>query len=238
MAKAGLSRHYGVNFLLNSLPENEYQDLVRLLERVQVETGQAIYQQGAAMDYLYFPTTAILSWMGATRHGERSEVGVVGWEGMLGIPHLLGYEASPFDAEVAIAGEVLRVESNRIRPNFERLTSLQRLLFRYTYAALTQIAQSSVCGLYHTVEQRLSRWLLAAHDRSRGNELVLTQETLAGLIGARRPTVSLASGVLQSAGLIKVNRGRITLLDRAGMEAKACECYWVVRRELGQFLEA
>lgn len=238
VAKVVCSQHNGGNFLLSSLPDSEYRDLAPLLDQVHVGPGQAIYRQGEPIDYLYFPTTAILSWVGTTRQGERSGVCVVGWEGMLGIPYLLGYEASPFHAQVAIGGEALRAEPARVGQRFEHLVSLQRLLFRYTCMALTQVAQSGLCGLYHTVEQRMCRWLLAAHDRSRGDELLLTQEMLAGMIGARRPTVSLAAGALQKSGLIRVNRGRITLLNRAGIEDATCECYWAIRREFDLFLGA
>jgi CRP-like cAMP-binding protein len=238
LAKAPFQRPDTANFLLNALPESEYQELVPLLEPIHLEAGQAIYRQGGPLDQVYFPTTAILSWVGVTRMGERAEVGVVGWEGMLGIPALLGYAMSPYDAAVAMPGEVLRAESSLVMEKFARLQSLQRLLFRYTCAALTQLAQTSVCGLYHTVEQRLCRWLLTAHDRARSDELLLTQEILAAMIGARRPTVSIASGTLQEAGLIRVNRGRVTILNRAGLESATCECYSVMRRAFDLFLGA
>jgi CRP-like cAMP-binding protein len=144
---------------------------------------------------------------------------------------------SAMDAEVAIAGEVLRAQATRVKERFERLTALQRHLLRYTTACLTQVAQSSLCGLYHSVEQRLCRWLLTAQDRTRSDELLFTQDTLAGMIGARRPTVSIASGALQKRGLIRVNRGRVTVLDRAGIESAVCDCYWIIRQALGSFLE-
>jgi len=238
MAKAAFIPRNAANYLLDSLPETERRDLSRLLEKVEVEPGQRIYRQGRPIDYVYFPTSAILSWTGMTRQGERAEVGMVGWEGMLGMSHLAGFDASPFDAEVAIAGEALRAQASRVREKFERLVSLQNLLLRYTCSSLTQLAQSSLCGLYHTVDQRLCRWLLTAHDRVRSDELAFTQDTLAGMIGARRPTVSIAAGALQKAGLIRVNRGRVTLVDRTGIEVIVCDCYWVIRRALGIFLEA
>jgi CRP-like cAMP-binding protein len=236
MAKAAASQHTGANFLLRSLPEREYREIAPLLDPVRVEPEQIIYRQGEPIEYVYFPTTAMLSWIGTTQAGERVEVGVVGWEGMLGIPELLGYEVSPYGVEVELPGEVLRVKASRFKQEFERLNSIHSLLFRYTYTALTQLAQSSVCGRYHTVEERLCRWLLMAHDRTNGDELLLTQEILAGMIGARRPTVSIVSGTLQKAGLIRVSRGRITILDRAGMEDATCECYWVIRRAFDVFL--
>ena len=236
MGKVVRGPHNGGNFLLSSLPDGEYRDLAPLLEQVHVGAGQAIYRQGGPMDHVYFPTTAALSWVGSTRRGERTEVGLVGWEGMLGIPALLGYAGAPFAAEAAMDGEVMRAGSSPVKEQLDRLKSLQRLLFRHAYAVLTQLAQSSVCGRYHTVEQRLCRWLLSAHDRAPGNELSLTQAILAVMIGARRPTVSIFLGKLQKSGLIRVNRGRITLLNRGGLEDATCECYWVMRHEFDLFL--
>jgi CRP-like cAMP-binding protein len=236
MAKAATSRHAGANFLLRSLPDSEYAHIAPMLDPVRVEPEEVIYRQGEPIDYVYFPTTAMLSWIGSTRAGERVEVGVVGWEGMLGIPELLGFEVSPYGVEVELPGQVLRMKASRFKKQYERMNSIHSLLFRYTYTALTQLAQSSVCGRYHTVEQRLCRWLLMAHDRTEGDELYLTQEVIAGMIGARRPTVSIVAGTLQKAGLIRVSRGRVTILDRDGMERTACECYWAIRRAFDLFL--
>ena len=238
MAKAAPCRHPGANFLLRSFPDREYAQIAPQLDQVHVEPEQVIYRQGEPIDYVYFPTTAMLSWVGSTRAGERVEVGVVGWEGMLGIPELLGFELSPYGVEVELPGDVLRIKASRFKKEYERMNSIHSLLFRYTYTALTQLAQSSICGRYHTVEQRLCRWLLMAHDRAEGNELHLTQEIIAGMIGARRPTVSIVAGTLQKAGLIRVNRGRITILDRDRMEEATCECYWAIRRAFDMFLGA
>jgi CRP-like cAMP-binding protein len=236
MAKAPPSRHTGSNFLLRSLSHREYDHIAPLLDQVRVETEDVIYRQGEPIEYVYFPTTAMLSWVGSTQAGERVEVGVVGWEGMLGIPELLGFEISPYGAEVELPGEVLRIDASRFKKEFDRLNSIHGLLFRYTYTALTQLAQSSICGRYHSVEQRLCRWLLMAHDRTEGDELYLTQEIIAGMIGARRPTVSIVAGGMQKAGLIRVTRGRITVLDRDAMEKAACECYSAIRRVFDMFL--
>src|SRR5262245_1052260 len=188
------------NFLLRSLPREDYSALVGSMERLEVESEQMIYRQDEPIEYIYFPTTAMLSWIATTDAGERVEVGVVGWEGMVGVPELLGYETSPYGVEVELPGEVLRIRASHFKKAFERLTSIHSLLFRYTYTALTQLAQSSACGRFHTVEARLCRWLLMAHDRSASDELLLTQEILAGMIGARRPAVSIVVGTLQKAG--------------------------------------
>src|SRR5215831_7324208 len=190
MAKATPMPHVGANFLLRSLPDKDYAQIAPQLDQLHVEPEQVIYRQSEPIDYVYFPTTAMLSWVGSTRAGERVEVGVVGWEGMLGIPELLGFELSPYGVEVELPGDVLRMKASRFKKEYEQLNSIHSLLFRYTYTALTQLAQSSICGRYHTVEQRLCRWLLMAHDRSAGDDLYLTQEIIAGMIGARRPTVS------------------------------------------------
>src|SRR5262245_44605087 len=224
------------NFLLRSLPREDYDDLLVSMERIRVEPEQLIYRQDEPIEYVYFPLTAMLSWIATTQAGERVEVGVVGWEGMVGIPELLGYEISPYGVEVELPGEVLRIRAADFKKHFERLQSIHSLLFRYTYTALVQLAQSSACGRFHPIESRLSRWLLTAHDRTDSDELLLTQEILAGMIGARRPTVSIVGGMLQKAGLIRINRGRVTILDRPGLEESSCECYGVIREAFDRFL--
>ncbi len=236
MAKAALHCEPIDNFLLRSLPAREYTNLLATMDRLRVEPEEVIYRQDEPIEFVYFPVTAMLSWIGTTRSGERVEVGVVGWEGMVGIPELLGYEISPYGVEVELPGEVLRIKATQFKKEFERLNSIHSLLFRYTYTALAQLAQSSVCGRFHPIESRLCRWLLMAHDRCENDELHLTQEILAGMIGSRRPTVSIVSGILQKAGLIRVNRGRITILDRLGLEEATCECYWIIRRAFDRFL--
>jgi len=223
----------GGNHLLNALARQDFDNIEQHLETVCLEPGQVIFRQGAPIDHLYFPTSAILSWIATTRHGERVDVGVVGWEGMVGIPELIGYEASPYAVEVALPGEAIRLKAKRFKAEFERFHSLHTVLFRYTHTALIQLAQASACDRLHRAEERLARWLLMVHDRAPTDELRLTQEILAGMIGVRRETVTMVLGALQKTGLIRTGRGRITLLDRAGMEAAACECYPVIRRDRG-----
>jgi CRP-like cAMP-binding protein len=235
MAKAGLLNPAG-NFLLNKLARADYDHLARTFETVSLEPEQLIYRHDEPIEYVYFPTTAMLSWIATTSEGERVEVGVVGWEGMVGIPEILGYESSPYAVEVELPGEAIRIRVGQFKEEFQRFNSIHSILFRYTYTALMQLAQSNACGRFHTVEERLCRWLLMAHDRSPTDELRLTQEILAGMIGARRPAVTLVVGALQKAGLIQARRGRIILLDRERMEAAACECYPIIRRAFDQFL--
>lgn len=224
------------NFILASLPQEDFESLAPSLQLIRVKPEEVIYRAHEPIKYVYFPTTAMLSWIGITEAGERIEVGVVGWEGMVGIPELLGYETSPYSVEVELPGQMFRINIKEFKQEFNRLNTIHSLLFRYTYTALTQLAQSSVCGRFHTVEERLCRWLLMAHDRCEGDELQLTQEILAGMIGARRPAVSIVTGTLQRAGFIRSQRGRITILDREGLEAASCECYRLIREAFDKFI--
>jgi CRP-like cAMP-binding protein len=224
------------NYILASLPENEFLNLKPHLQTVSLSPETLIYQINEPIEYIYFPTTSMLSWIATTSEGERVEVGVVGWEGIVGVQELLGYQISPFTVEVELPGEALRVRTDKFRVQFNESPLMQRILFHYTYTALTQLAQSSVCNRFHTVEERMSRWLLLAHDRCAGDELSLTQEILAGMIGARRPAVSIVIGNLQKAGLLRSERGRITILDREGVEQTACECYRVIREAFEKFI--
>jgi CRP-like cAMP-binding protein len=224
------------NYILSSLPQIDFDTLAPALQLIRVKPEEVIYHAQETIKYVYFPTTAMLSWIGVTEAGERIEVGVVGWEGMVGIPELLGYETSPYGIEVELPGELYRIGVKEFKTEFKRLNSIHSLLFCYTYTALTQLAQSSVCGRFHTVEARLCRWLLMAHDRCDSDELMLTQEILAGMIGARRPAVSIVTGTLQKAGLIKNQRGKITILDRQGLEEAACECYRIIRQAFDKFI--
>jgi CRP-like cAMP-binding protein len=236
MPKANKLRLPVQNFILAALPQKEFDSLAPALQLIRVKPEEVIYRAQEEIKYVYFPTTAMLSWIGVTEAGERIEVGVVGWEGMVGIPELLGYETSPYGVEVELPGELLRISLKEFKEEFNRLNTIHSLLFRYTFTALTQLAQSSVCGRFHTVEERLCRWLLLAHDRCESDELLLTQEILAGMIGARRPAVSIVTGTLQRAGLIGNRRGRITILDREGLEDASCECYRIIREAFDKFI--
>ncbi|MBC7796706.1 MAG: Crp/Fnr family transcriptional regulator [Pyrinomonadaceae bacterium] len=225
------------NYILASLPETEYRQLLPHLQTLRMTSETLIYQTGERFEYVYFPTTAMFSWIAMTRDGERVEVGVVGWEGIVGVPEILGYRVSPFAVEIELPGEAIRIKVEKFRSLLNELPLLQTIAFRYTYTAMTQLAQSSVCNRFHTVEERMTRWLLMAHDRTEGNELFLTQEILAGMIGARRPAVSIVIGNLQKSGLLRAERGKLTIIDRQGMEKTSCECYRVIREAFEQFIK-
>ncbi len=235
MPKANRAGNLSKNFILDSLPPEDFETLQPFMQSIRLTPEELIYRPGEREEYLYFPTTAMLSWIATTSEGERIEVGVVGWEGFIGFPELMGHEVAPFLVEAELPGDVIRIKAEKFKQLFERVGSLQSLLFRYAYTQLAQLAQSSVCNRFHTVEERMNRWLLMAHDRCDGNELPLTQEILAGMIGARRPAVNIVLGNLQKSGLIRAERGKITIVDREEMESSGCECYHVIRSAFDRF---
>jgi CRP-like cAMP-binding protein len=237
MPKPHRDNYLKKNFILASLPPDELETLQPYIRVAWMTPEDLLYRANETVEYLYFPVTAMLSWIATTNEGERVEVGVVGWEGIVGVPEMLDYKIAPFTAEVELPGDVLRIRADRFKQSFNRVPSIQKLLFRYTYTTLAQLAQSSVCNRFHTVEERMNRWLLMAHDRCESDELMLTQEILAGMIGARRPAVNIVTGNLQKAGFIRAERGKITVLDREGMEQSACECYRVIRQAFDRFIE-
>lgn len=237
MPKARRLNYLNKNFILAQLPAEELDSLQSSMQIARMTPEDLIFRASEKVEYVYFPLTAMLSWIATTSDGERVEVGVVGWEGMVGVPEMLGYSAAPFTVEVELPGEVVRIRADVFKRTFQRHAAIQNLLFKYTFTAHNQLAQSSVCNRFHTVEERMSRWLLMAHDRCESDELALTQEILAGMIGARRPAVSIVLGNLQKAGMIRVERGRITVIERETMEKSACECYRVIREAFDRFIE-
>jgi CRP-like cAMP-binding protein len=237
MPKAKRLNYLNKNFILAQLPAEELDSLQNAMQMARMSPEDLIFRANERVEYVYFPITAMLSWIATTSEGERVEVGVVGWEGMVGVPEMLGYTVAPFTVEVELPGDVVRIRADVFKRTFQRIPAIQNLLFRYSCTSHTQLAQSSVCNRFHTVEERMSRWLLMAHDRCDADELALTQEILAGMIGARRPAVSIVLGNLQKAGLIKVERGRITVLRREKMEEASCECYRVIREAFDRFIE-
>jgi CRP-like cAMP-binding protein len=224
------------NRLLALLPATDFERLRPHLSPVALTAGEAIYDSGRPADWIYFPTTAVVSFVHTTESGATTQVGLVGNEGVLGLAVLLGARSLPDGAIVQIAGEALRCRGELVAGEFWRGGAFQHLLLRYLQALMTQISQTAVCNQMHTVEQRLCRWLLLCLDRAESNELTMTQEFLAGMLGDRRESVTLAAGTLQSRGLIQYARGRVVVLDRAGLEARACECYEVVRTEIARLL--
>lgn len=224
------------NRLLAMLPAEEYERLLPNLGHVSFALGEVVYESGAQMSYIYFPTTAIISLLYMMENGSSAEMGVAGNDGLVGIALFMGGNTVPNRAIVQSAGEALRMKSKALQDEFARGGTFQRLLLRYTQALMTQMSQTAVCNRLHTIEQQLCRWLLLSHDRLNSDELVMTQELIANMLGVRREGVTLAAHRLQENGLISYARGHIHILDRRGLEATVCECYQVVKDEYDRLL--
>jgi CRP-like cAMP-binding protein len=224
------------NRLLAVLPAAEFGRLQSHLEPVSMSLGAVVYESGSRLEYVYFPTTSIVSLLYVMEDGASAEIAVVGNEGMVGIALFMGGETTPSRAIVQSAGSAYRLPGRLMKEEFVRGGAMQHLLLRYTQSLLTQMAQTAVCNRHHSVDQQLCRWLLLSLDRLPSNKLTMTQELIANMLGVRREGVTEAAGKLQSAGLIEYSRGRITVLDRPGLEALACECYGVVKRESDRLL--
>jgi CRP-like cAMP-binding protein len=224
------------NHLLDALPAGDYERLVPHLELVPMGLGDVLYESGVQLRYVYFPTTAILSLLYVMEDGASAEIAIVGNEGILGISLFMGGETTPSRAVVQSAGHAFRLKADLLKTEFGRFGPTMHLLLRYTQALITQMAQTAVCNRHHSVDQQLCRWLLLSLDRLQTNELSMTQELIANMLGVRREGVTEAAGKLQDAGLISYTRGRITVLDRPGLEARSCECYQVVKTEFDRLL--
>jgi CRP-like cAMP-binding protein len=224
------------NHLLAALPELERERLFPYLEPVVMPLGKALYESGDRLQHVYFPTTAIVSLLYIMEDGRSAEIAVVGNEGIVGVALFMGGETMPNWAVVQSAGSAFRLPGLLLKQEFGRGEAFQNLLLRYTLAMLAQMAQTAVCNRHHTVDQQLCRWLLLSLDRLPANELSMTQELIANMLGVRREGVTEAAGKLQAAGLINYSRGRIVVIDRAGLEARVCECYDVVRKEFRRLL--
>ena len=223
------------NHLLAALPDDEWQRWQPLLEAVDLPLGQVLYESGNTLSHVYFPTTAIVSLLYVMEDGASAEIAVVGNEGLVGVSLFMGGESTPSRAVVQSAGTGCRLASEAIKEEFKRAPVLH-LLLRYTQALITQMAQTAVCNRHHSLDQQLCRWLLLSLDRLQGDELVMTQELIANMLGVRREGVTEGAGKLQDAGLIRYARGRIRVLDRAGLEKRTCECYAVVKKEYDRLL--
>lgn len=224
------------NQLLARLPKKEYERLLPHLELISFVLGEVVYESGGQMSYIYFPTTAIISLLYVMEDGASAEIGVAGNEGLVGIALFMGGNTVPNRAVVQSAGEALRMKAKVLQDEFGRGGTFQRLLLRYTQALMTQMSQTAVCNRLHTVEQQLCRWLLLSRDRLSSDELVMTQELIANMLGVRREGITYAAQRLQETGLISYVRGRIRILDRPGLEAAVCECYRVVKDEYDRLL--
>jgi CRP-like cAMP-binding protein len=224
------------NHLLTILPAEVKQRLFPHLELVQLSLGESMYESGDAMRYVYFPTNSIVSLLYVMESGASAEISVVGNEGILGIALFMGGESTPNRAIVQSAGSAYRLQGYRLKEEFSRNEELHNLLLRYTQSLMTQMAQTAVCNRHHTIEQQLCRWLLLSMDRLPTNELTMTQELIANMLGVRREGVTEAAGKLQRQGVIEYHRGKITVVDRIKLEKLSCECYKVVKRESDRLL--
>jgi CRP-like cAMP-binding protein len=224
------------NQLLAALPAADYECLLPHLEQVQLELGKVLYESGSQQGYVYFPTTCIVSLLYVMQDGSSAEIAIVGNEGVVGIALFMGGESTPSRAVVQSAGYGYRLSASVLETEFGKGGDLQHLLLRYTQALITQMSQTAVCNRHHAVEQQLCRWLLLSLDRLPSNELTMTQELIANMLGVRREGVTEAAGHLQAAGLIHYSRGKITVLDRPKLEIRVCECYAVVKREYDRLL--
>jgi CRP-like cAMP-binding protein len=226
------------NDLLAALPQEEVARWLPQLEPATMDLGQVLYESGKRMAHVYFPTTSIVSLLYVMEDGASAEIAVVGHEGVVGISLFMDGESTPSRAVVQSAGQGFRLRGQVVKDEFERSVPVMHLMLRYTQALITQMSQTAVCNRHHTLDKQLCRWLLLSLDRLQGNELVMTQELIANMLGVRREGVTEAALKLQAAGLIRYARGHITVLDRAGLEERTCECYAVVKKEYDRLLPA
>ncbi|WP_018295283.1 Crp/Fnr family transcriptional regulator [Mariprofundus ferrooxydans] len=224
------------NHLLDALPTDVYKRMLPNLEPVEMPLGKVLYESGEALRYVYFPTDCIVSLLYVMENGSQAEIAVIGNEGIVGLALFMGGETTPNRAVVQSAGHAYRLSSARVKQEFALNGPLLRLLLRYTQALITQMSQTAVCNRHHSLDQQLCRWLLLSLDRLASNNLVMTQELIANMLGVRREGVTVAAGNLQDAGLIDYYRGHITVLDRPGLEKRVCECYQVVKHEFDRLL--
>ena len=224
------------NHLLAALPDAEAQRWLPQLERVDMPLGQVLYESGGTLSHVYFPTTAIVSLLYVMENGASAEIAVVGNEGIVGISLFMGGDSTSSRAVVQSAGLGYRLKAQIMKEDFNRAGPVLHLLLRYTQALITQMAQTAVCNRHHSLDQQLCRWLLLSLDRLQGNELVMTQELIANMLGVRREGVTEGALKLQQAGLIRYARGHISVLDRDGLQKRSCECYSVVKKEYDRLL--
>lgn len=226
------------NHLLNSLTPEEYERIFPYLELVDMPLGNVLYESGEKLHYVYFPMDCIVSLLYVMENGASAEIAVVGFEGAIGIALFMGGQTMPNRAVVQSAGCAYRIRPTHFMHEFNRHGAMLHIMLKYTQAIITQMAQTAVCNRHHSVDQQLCRWLLLSLDRLSTNELAMTQELIANMLGVRREGVTEAAGKLQQAGLIQYSRGHITVLDRQGLEARVCECYQVVKKEFDRLLPA
>lgn len=224
------------NHLLAAMPEGAWRRLHAALEPVDMAFGKILYESGGRPDHVYFPTSSIVSLMYVLANGASVEIAAVGFEGLVGVSLFMGGNSTPSRAMVRSAGAGFRLPAAAVQAEFERGGPMMHLLLRYTQALITQVAQTAVCNRHHTLDQQVCRLLLISLDRLAGHELFMTQELIANMLGVRREGVTEAARKLHRAGLIRYSRGRIDVLDRAGLEGRTCECYAVVKTEYDRLL--
>lgn len=238
MTLSKLSNIKFANHLLEALPREEYERLSPHLELVRLKPGKILYNAGEVVRYAYFPLGGMICLLSTTEDGRTIEIGMIGNEGMSGIPIILRANVAPYQIMVQLATNAMRIRGDKLREEFCRGGQLQDLLLRFTHTILTQIAQSASCNRFHTVEKRLCRWLLISRDRVQSDTIYLTQEFLSNMLGVPRTSVTMIAGTLQKEGFIRYSRGKIFITNRQGLEAASCECYKRVREEISHFLAA
>ncbi len=227
-----------VNQILAALPDEEYRRIAPHLETVSLKRGQVLHEPYEAIQDVYFPNQAMISLVSIMKDGATTEIGLVGNEGMIGLPVILGGELAPSQAIVQIQAQdgAMKLSANLLKQEFQRGEVLQKRLLLYTQAFLTQVSQSAACNRQHTIEERLARWLLSVQDCVLVDELPLTQEFMANMLGTRRSGVTVAAGILQQAGIISYNRGKVTILNQESLQETACECHRLVQNEFMRLL--
>lgn len=225
------------NQLLRALPESEYQELKPHLELVTLQRGQILYDANQTIEYVYFPSQALISLIALMENGALVEVGVIGSEGIVGLPVCWGGDSTVYQTMVQIPGTAMRLKAVQLKTQFLRGGTLNRLLLRYMQALFTHSAQSAACNRIHTIEERLARWLLTVQDRIKSDDLPLTQEFLSHMLGARRSGVTVAASTLSQAGMIRYSRGKITILNSEALASTACECYQIIKDEYNRLLD-
>lgn len=224
------------NKLLAALPDAEWRNLLPQLERVELSLGRVICEPGCVMSHVYFPTTAIFSLLYVMTNGASTEISIIGHEGVVGVALFLGGESSTTRTVIQSAGEAFRLKADILKSEFNRSAPLMQIMLRFTQALMAQTAQTAACNRHHSLDQQLCRWLLLSLDRVEGNELTMTQELIANMLGVDRKVVIEGALKLQNAGLISYVNGRITVLDRADLEKRACECYGVITAEYARLI--
>ena len=227
---------FPINQILTALPPSEYRRLINHLKPVNLVSGKILSEPNEPIEKIYFPQRAMISLVSIMIDGSTTEIGLIGNEGVIGLPAVLGGNSTTSRTIVQVSGTALEISADIVKQEFQRGEKLYELLLLYTQALLTQVSQSAACNRQHNIEERLARWLLSVHDCILQNELPLTQEFIANMLGTRRSGVTVAAGILQQAGIIRYSRGRITILNQERLEHAACECYHLVQSEFMRLL--